>query len=131
MGAKKILIIDDEGDFCELIKANLELRGSFEVFIAINGKEGIDIARRVKPDIVLLDIRMPEMNGFEVLKRLKRDNATVAIPVIMLSALVDEESKLMAAQLFNELYITKPVKFEDLENSIGEVLKRRDLSKPL
>lgn len=127
MAMRTILMIDDETEFCSFIKENLELRGEFDVFVATNGRDGIVIAKRVRPNIILLDIRMPEMNGFEVLKRLKRDKETMMIPVIMLSALEDEESKVTAARLFDEMYITKPVKFEELESSIQEVLKRRGL----
>lgn len=125
MAMKTVLMIDDEEGFCSLIKESLELRSDFDVFVATNGPEGITIAKRVKPDIILLDIRMPDMDGFKVLERLKKDKNTMAIPVIMLSALEDEVSKIKASQLFDELYITKPVKIEELQNSITEVLKRR------
>lgn len=128
MGIKTILIIDDEPDFCELIKESLELRGNFEVFTATGGKEGINIARKVRPNAILLDIRMPGMSGFEVLENLKKNKDTMAIPVIMLSGMDDEPSKIKAAQLFNESYITKPVEIENLEKNIESVLKRRGLA---
>lgn len=127
MAIKTVLMIDDELDFCELIKENLEIRGNFEVLIAKNGKDGLALAKRIKPNVILLDIRMPDMDGFQILERLKKDKDTIAIPVIMLSALEDNESKFKAAQLFDELYITKPVKIQDLQNNIEEVLKRRGL----
>lgn len=128
-GMRSILLIDDEEGFCELVKENLELRSSFEVLVANDGLTGIAIAKRIKPALVLLDIKMPGLNGLEVLRRLKKDPATVAIPVIMLSALTDDQSKVDAAQLFDEMYITKPVKFEELQKSIEEVLKRRGLDR--
>jgi len=128
MAMKTVLMIDDEENFCSLIKESLEMRSDFDVFVATSGLEGLNIAKRVKPDIILLDIRMPDMDGFKVLEKLKKDKDTMAIPVIMLSALEDDASKIKASQLFDELYITKPVKIEDLQNSITEVLKRRGTS---
>jgi len=126
---RTILLVDDEEGFCELVKENLELRSNFEVVVANDGMSGITIAKRIKPALILLDIKMPGLNGLEVLRRLKKDPATVAIPVVILSALTDDQSKVDASQLFDESYITKPVKFEELQNRIEEVLKRRGLDK--
>ena len=124
---KKILIIDDEEDLTFFVKANLELSGEYEVVIATRGKEGVKVAGRYRPDIILLDIMMPQMSGFEVLEHLKKNSATLSIPVIMLSAKGDNDSKLMASSLYNEEYIVKPVKIEDLKNRIEEVLLRRNI----
>lgn len=124
MVKKKVLIIDDEGDFALLVKKNLELIGDFEVDMAINGKEGIEKARNKNPDVILLDILMPGLDGFEVLKKLKEDKKTMTIPVLMLTAKGDEESKIKAAQLYDEAYITKPIEASDLKAKIEEVLKR-------
>ncbi len=121
----RILIVDDEEDFCGLVKTGLETRSEFEVSIATNGKAGLDLARVLKPDLMLLDITMPGMDGFGVLERLKNDKATVAIPVIMLTARDDDEYKQRAAQLFDEAYITKPVEFALLRTKVEEVLRRR------
>lgn len=126
MTKKRILIIDDEESFCRIVKMNLELTGDFEVDIATDGKKGIKKAKRAKPDLVLLDILMPGMDGFEVLERLKKDENTMAIPVVMLTAKGDEVSKMKAAQLYDEEYITKPIEAPDLKAKIEEVLKRRD-----
>jgi len=125
MDRRKILIIDDEDDFCNIVKENLELRGSYEVYTTTSGKEGLKLAKKVKPDLILLDIRMPEMDGFQVLERLKKEKDTMVIPVIMLSALDDDSSKVKGSQLYNEMYLTKPIKIVDLISSIEEVLKRR------
>ncbi len=123
---RKVLIIDDEEDLTFFVKANLELSGQYKVVIATRGKEGIKIARRYKPDIILLDIMMPQMSGFEVLEQLKKNPATLSIPVIMLTAKGDDESKLKASGLYNEEYIIKPVKIDYLKNRIEEVLSRRN-----
>ena len=125
--AKKILIIDDEKDLCLLIKKNLEALGDFNVEMATNGKKGIQLAKKVKPDLIILDIIMPGMDGFEVLKNLKSNLKTRAIPVVMLTAKEDEESKVKAAQLYDELYITKPIEASALKTKIEEVLGRRGI----
>jgi len=72
MGMTDILLIDDERSFAELVKMNLELTGKYRVFLASNGKDGISIAKDIKPNIILLDITMPGMDGFEVLEALKK-----------------------------------------------------------
>ena len=125
MERKRILIIDDEEDFCSLIKTGLETRSDFEVSIATNGKEGIELARMIKPDLILLDVTMPEIDGFQVLEKLKKDKNTVSIPVVMLTAREDVEYKRKAAQLFNEGYLTKPVEFSVLKSTIENIFKRR------
>jgi DNA-binding response OmpR family regulator len=127
MGIKKILIIDDELDFCNLVEKNMGLTGDFAVAIATDGEEGLSLAKKVKPDLILLDIMMPHIDGFKVLEKLKSDMNTIAIPVIMLTAKGDEESKIKAAQLYDEQYITKPIEILDLKTKIEEVLKRREL----
>ena len=124
MAKSKILIIDDEQDFCKLVKFNLELVGDFAVDMAYDGKSGIKQAQKNKPDLVLLDIMMPGIDGFEVLKRLKQDKITMSIPVLMLTAKGDEISKEKAAQLYDELYIVKPIEVEDLVDKIQNVLDR-------
>lgn len=121
---RKILMIDDERDICLLIKQNLELSGSYKVTVATNGKDGIAAAAREKPDLILLDIIMPGMSGFEVLEKLKSRPETTAIPVVMLTAVGTEEAKEKAASLYNEDYIVKPVRTETLKSKIEEVLSR-------
>ena len=125
MGTKRILIIDDDEDFCKIAKTNLELIGDFAVITAMNGKEGIKLADTASPDLILLDLLMPGMDGFEVLNRLKKKESTMAIPIVMLTAKGDEEFKIKASQLYDEGYITKPVEASALKSKIEEVLKRR------
>lgn len=125
MERKRILIIDDEEDFCSLVKTGLETRSDFEVSIATNGKDGLELARMIRPDLILLDVTMPEIDGFQVLEKLKKDKKTVSIPVVMLTARDDVEYKRKAAQLFNEGYLTKPVEFSVLKSTIEDIFKRR------
>ena len=121
---KKILIIDDEEDFCFFVRANLELLGNFKVLIANDGKKGIWVANFHKPDLILLDIMMPGIDGFEVLKRLKEGTKTLSIPVIMLTARSDEESRIKASGLYNEDYIVKPFEIGVLKSKVENTLAR-------
>jgi len=122
---KKILIIDDEEDLAFFVKANLELTEGYEVNTATSGKEGLKLASSYQPDIILLDIMMPGTDGYETLIKLKTSRKTMAIPVIMLTAKADEESKIKAATLYNEDYLIKPVQVDVLKAKIEEVLRRR------
>ena len=119
---KKILIIDDEEDFCYFVKKNLEAISNFEITTATKGKKGIQIARKKKPDLILLDIMMPGIDGLEVLKRLKKNENTQNIPVIMLTAKDEDESKIKALGSFCDDYIVKPVENVVLKGKIHKVL---------
>ena len=124
---KKILVIDDEREFCFLIKDMLEVSGKYRVIIATDGRSGIKATFDHRPDLILLDIMMPGLDGFEVLKRLKENIRTQSIPVIMLTARDDEESKTEAAQLYNEAYLVKPVEMAVLRAKIEKVLSTASL----
>jgi two-component system phosphate regulon response regulator PhoB len=120
-----ILVIDDEPDFNFLVKHNLEAEGEFRVLTATDGPAGIQAAFRCQPDLVLLDVLMSRMNGIEVLKKLKKDPKTRQIPVIMLSAVGDAETKAKVLYLYVEDYIEKPADVGLLASRIREVLSRR------
>jgi two-component system alkaline phosphatase synthesis response regulator PhoP len=119
---RKIFVIDDEEDFAYFLKANLELISNYEVMIFTKGKKGIKAAAKEKPALILLDIMMPGMDGFEVLKRLKKNEKTMKIPVIMLTAKNEDESKIEAAGLYCEDYIVKPVEMRVLNSKIHKIL---------
>lgn len=122
---KKILIIDDEEDFCFFVKKNLEAISNYEIIVANKGKKGIQIARKEKPDLILLDIMMPGIDGFEVLKRLKANEKTQDISVIMLTAKDEDESKIKALGLYCDDYLVKPVEKLVLRAKIQKVLSLR------
>jgi DNA-binding response OmpR family regulator len=107
------------------VKKNLELTDNFKVEIATRGKRGIKAAKKTKPDLILLDILMPGLDGFEVLEKLKKNQDTMTIPVVMLTAKGDETSRIKAMELYNEEYITKPIEASDLKTKIEKVLKRK------
>jgi len=91
MYKKRILIIDDEDNFCKLVKKNMEQTGEFEVNIATNGDDGIRLARGIKPDLILLDVIMPGMDGTDVISSIRKDKSIKDIPVVFLTAIVREE----------------------------------------
>lgn len=124
MAKKLILAIDDEKDVCSVLKDGLERSGELKVITANNGKHGLHMAKRAKPDLILLDIEMPKMDGFEVLERLKTDAKTYHIPIIMLTGKRDDAFKIAASRLYSEEYITKPVSIIALKNSIDTILAR-------
>ena len=126
MERKKVLIIDDEKGFCNVLRMNLQLTQKFEATTAYDGKEGIRLAKKIKPDVILLDIMMPGMDGFKVLKALKSNSNTMPIPVIMLTAIGETEAKIKAGEMYSEYYITKPVKSQDLILKIETVLNLRN-----
>ncbi len=119
---KKILLIDDEEDFAFFVKANLGLISNYEIIVATKGKKGIKTALKEKPALILLDIMMPGMDGFEVLKRLKKNEKTMNIPVIMLTAKNEDESKIKAVGLYCEDYIVKPIEIRLLNAKIHKIL---------
>ncbi len=120
-GKIRILIIDDEEDFCFFVKTSLELDADYEVITATTGKKGIWAARLYKPRLILLDIMMPGISGLEVFKRLKDAKETRSIPVVTLTA-KGTEIKEQTMYLCCEDYIVKPVQTEVLISRIEKVL---------
>ncbi|MDD2654934.1 MAG: response regulator [Candidatus Omnitrophica bacterium] len=118
-----ILIIDDEKDFCYFVKKNLELESQYKVIVAAAGGKGIWYAYWHRPQLILLDIIMPGVDGFAVLKKLKENKRTMSIPVIVLTAKNDDECKMQAA-LYSEDYVTKPVEIDALKSKIENVLAK-------
>jgi len=115
-------MIDDEEDFCFFVSKNLENTGEFAVTYTTDPDKGLRIARSKVPDLILLDNRMPKKEGLKVLEILKSDIKTISIPVIMLTALEDEQLKQKASWLYIERYITKPAGLETLRTEIDKVL---------
>jgi CheY-like chemotaxis protein len=121
--AKKILIIDDEDDFCYFVKLNLEQTGKFEVLVATNGPSGINLARTQQPDLILLDLLMPGMHGSEVAEALLNDSTTRHIPVVFLTALAQKrEVEKSKGTIGGRQFIAKPVTPEELIFKIESIL---------
>ena len=120
---KKILVVDDEKDIVDILKYNLERENEFEVITASNGKEALDAAQSL-PDLILLDIMMPELNGFEVCKRLKNDKLTSGIPVIFLTAKENEIDEILGLEIGADDYINKPISPRKVLARIKSVIRR-------
>jgi CheY-like chemotaxis protein len=124
MEKKKILIIDDEEDFSFFVQKNLEATGEFEVITANRGEEGINLAKKKQPDLILLDIFMPRLSGPDVAEILNNDPNTKEIPLIFLTALVapGEMGVESTKEIGGRLFIAKPVDTERLVSSIRMIL---------
>ena len=124
---KLILIVDDEPRMIKFIRLNLELEG-YRVGEASNGQEALDKVRTELPDLGLLDVMMPEMDGFEALERI-REVSTV--PVIMLTVKAEEEDKVRGLELGADDYVTKPFSPRELSSRIKAVLRRTAMPSPV
>jgi len=105
--SKKILAVDDEKHILRLVQINLEKAG-YDVYTGSNGQEAIERTREVQPDLIVMDVMMPIMDGFEALKTLKADPKTADIPVIMLTAKAQDADVFHGWQSGADLYLTKP-----------------------
>lgn len=122
-----VLIVDDEPDILSLLGLHLKLN-NYNVFQANNGKAGLEIAMLEKPDIIVLDVMMPDMDGFEVAKRIKENSETNEIPIIFLTARTQTEDKIKGLMAGADDYMIKPFDFEELELRIKRSLKSKDKS---
>ncbi len=122
---KRILVVDDERDLTDLLAFNLQ-RAGYDVIPAYNGSDAIDIARRDIPDLIILDLMLPGMDGTEVTRRLKADSKTAGIPIIMLSAKSEETDVVVGLTLGADDYVTKPFSPKILLARMATVLRRSD-----
>ena len=126
----KILIVDDHEDNIELLRARLEARG-YEVHGANDGYAALEAVERVCPDLILLDVMMPKMDGIEVVRRLKANSKLPFIPVIMQTALDSTENKVQGLDAGADDYITKPINFAELEARVNSLLRIKKLQTQL
>ena len=119
----KILIVEDEANIRQLVRYNLEKEG-FQVMEAADGMQGLRTAQKEKPDLVLLDLMLPGMDGLEVCRTLKGAPATAALPIIMLTAKAEEVDKIIGLELGADDYMTKPFSPRELTARIKAVLRR-------
>ena len=118
--AKKILIVDDETQIVDICKDYLKAAG-YETITASDGVQGVALARREKPDLIVLDLMMPEMDGLDVCREIRRESN---VPIIMLTARVEETDKLIGLELGADDYITKPFSPRELVARVRVVLRR-------
>ena len=120
MDKKKILVVDDEAAIGDILKINLEREG-YLVYVAMDGEEGANIALTQNPDLVLLDVMLPKMDGFEVCKKIRR---TSEVPIVMLTARTEEIDKILGLELGADDYVTKPFSVRELMARVKANLRR-------
>jgi DNA-binding response OmpR family regulator len=125
---KRILVVEDEPDMVELIRYNLEKEG-FRVDAAADGEQALSKAPRVLPDLVLLDLMLPGLDGLEVMRRLRASREGAALPVILLTAKAGEADRVVGLELGADDYIVKPFSPRELVARIKAVLRR--ITRPL
>ncbi|MBM3244260.1 MAG: response regulator transcription factor [Candidatus Omnitrophica bacterium] len=123
MGNSRILLVDDETDLVEMVKMRLEAN-HYEVITAFDGQDGLEKARSVNPDLIILDIMLPKMDGYKVCRILKFDENFKKIPVIMFTARAQDQDKETGTQVGADAYITKPFEPEVLLNKINELMPK-------
>lgn len=129
MSDYKILAVDDEEHIQELIKFNLESSG-FKVICCGNGTEALKLVKSEKPDLVLLDVMLPGIDGYDVCKEIRKDNSISNIPIIMITAKSEELDKILGLELGADDYMTKPFSIRELLARVKAVL-RRTSSQPM
>ncbi|MFA5350001.1 MAG: response regulator, partial [Candidatus Omnitrophota bacterium] len=120
---EKILIVEDEKDIIKMLEYNLKKEG-FKVIAARDGEDALDLALREYPDLILLDLMLPGIDGLEVCRTLRKDTKTAPIPIIMLTAKSQESDKVVGLELGADDYITKPFSPRELIARIKAVLRR-------
>src|SRR5713101_3055166 len=122
---RKVLVVDDEPVLVETIAYNLEQAG-YEVTTAADGASALEVARRERPDLVILDIMLPEMDGLEVCRLLRRENSTATTPIMMLTAKGEEIDKVVGLEVGADDYVTKPFGRRELLARVRALLRRAD-----
>jgi DNA-binding response OmpR family regulator len=117
MSQKKILLVDDEVDLVETIRFSLENEG-YNVLVSYDGEDALNQARKENPDLILLDLMLPKLDGYKVCRLLKFDERYKHIPILMLTAKTQEKDKLLGKETGADEYITKPF---DIDKLLGKV----------
>src|SRR5262249_268483 len=118
----KILVVDDEPDVVQLIEYNLKAAG-YDVINAADGEEALKKARAGSPDLIILDLMLPEVEGLDVCKILRRDTSTSAIPIVMLTAKASETDRVLGLELGADDYVTKPFSPRELVLRVKRLLR--------
>ena len=126
MKSEKAIVIEDEADILEVIQYNLEREG-YRVLTARDGKEGLQLIKKEMPDIVLLDLMLPSLDGIEVCRKLKEDPITHSIPIIMVTAKGEESDIVLGLGIGADDYVTKPFSPKELMGRVKAVLRRGPL----
>ncbi|MDD2573903.1 MAG: response regulator transcription factor [Bacillota bacterium] len=127
MSKELILVIDDETHILELVKYNLEKEG-YRVTVCETGEEGLEKTDKEQPDLVILDLMLPGMDGLDVCKRIRRNNTTTALPILMLTARGEEIDKVLGLETGADDYLTKPFGIRELTARVKALLRRSSRS---
>lgn len=120
--AKKILIVDDEPQMVDMLSMRLETSG-YDIITAADGQAGLDKARKEKPDLIILDLMLPKMDGYKVCGLLKKDARFARIPIVIFTAKAQKEDMDIGKEVGADAYITKPFDAQALTLKIAELLK--------
>ncbi len=123
MNSKKVLIVDDEVDLVETVRFPLEMEG-YHVLVSYNGEDALNQARKENPDLILLDLMLPKLDGYKVCRLLKFDNRYKHIPILMLTAKTQEKDKSLGMETGANEYITKPFEMDDLLKKVKAYLSK-------
>jgi len=123
MNPKKILVVDDEVDLVKTIHFSLEVEG-YTVLVSNDGEDALSQARKESPDLILLDIMLPKLDGYKVCRLLKFDERYKHIPILMMTAKTQEKDKILGMETGADEYITKPFDMDVLMEKIKEYLKQ-------
>lgn len=126
MSKGHILIVEDNMDNYELVRFVLE-RNGYDVFLAVNGRDGVDAARLQQPDLILMDLSLPEMDGWDATLRIKQDVATKHIPILALTVHTLPADRKRALEAGIDAYLTKPINMEGLIRTIGDAIKPKKM----
>ncbi len=118
---KKILIVDDEQDIVESLKFVLEA-ADYICYCAYNGEDGLKLAKDIMPDLIILDVMMPKINGYKISRLLKYDKKYKNIPILMITARSQKEDKLIGEETGADEYITKPFDLDEVVNTVKKYL---------
>src|SRR5690606_20646693 len=127
---QRILVVDDHPDNVEIIEARLSSRG-YKIESATNGEEAVALVHQDPPHLILLDVMMPVMDGFEVSRRIKRDSTLPFIPIILVTARGETEDKVEGLDAGADDYLTKPINFPELEARVRSMLRIKKLQDEL
>jgi len=120
---KKIMVVDDEVDLVETLRFPLEMEG-FEVLVSYNGEDALNKARKESPDLILLDLMLPKLDGYKVCRLLKFDEKYKHIPILMLTAKIQEKDKTLGIETGANEYITKPFEMDSLLEKVKRYLAK-------
>lgn len=126
---RSIVIVEDDEDIADSIRYNLEREG-FRVRVAATGEDGLNLILDRPPSLIMLDLNLPHMSGFEMCRRLRAESATARVPILMLTARTDEADKVLGLNLGADDYITKPFSMRELVARVNAVLRRFDGAPP-